>query len=58
MISIAFILHLIPDNFIDKIIDKREKYPIVMYIVIFFLFLVVYGYFKSSEQVMPIYLQF
>ena len=58
MIVIALLFHLIPDNFADKIIIKTGVVPLVLYVFIFFLFLVVYGVFKSSEQVMPIYLQF
>ena len=41
-----------------QMIEKMGKLPLVFYIVVFFGFLILYGYFKSSEQVMPIYLQF
>ncbi|EKB60470.1 MBOAT family O-acyltransferase [Bergeyella zoohelcum] len=58
MIVIAGALHLIPDNLADKVIAKMGAIPLVAYIVVFFVFLLVYGMFKSSEQVMPIYLQF
>ena len=58
MISFALCIHFIPDNTADKILDKVGSLPIVSCLVIFFIFLVAYGFFKSSEQVMPIYLQF
>ena len=58
MIVVAMVLHLIPDNLIDRILDKVQVIPMPIYVIIFFGFLVLYGYFKSAEQVMPIYLQF
>lgn len=58
MIVIAGALHLIPDNLADRVIAKMGAIPLVAYIVAFFVFLLLYGMFKSSEQVMPIYLQF
>ena len=58
MILAAMLLHLIPDNLADKVIARTKTIPMVVYILVFFLFLILYGYFKSAEQVMPIYLQF
>ena len=58
MILAAMVLHLIPDNLADKVIARTKTIPMVVYILVFFLFLILYGYFKSVEQVMPIYLQF
>ena len=58
MILAAMVLHLIPDNLADKVIARTKTIPMVIYILVFFLFLILYGYFKSAEQVMPIYLQF
>ena len=58
MILVAMILHLIPDNLADKVIARTKTIPMVVYILVFFFFLILYGYFKSAEQVMPIYLQF
>ena len=58
MILAAMVLHLVPDNLADKIIARTKTIPMVIYILVFFLFLILYGYFKSAEQVMPIYLQF
>ena len=58
MILVAMVLHLITDNLADKVIARTKTIPMVVYILVFFLFLILYGYFKSAEQVMPIYLQF
>jgi len=58
MILAAMVLHLVPDNLADKVIARTKTIPMVVYILVFFLFLILYGYFKSAEQVMPIYLQF
>ena len=58
MILAAMVLHLIPDNLADKVITRTKTIPMVVYILVFFVFLILYGYFKSAEQVMPIYLQF
>jgi D-alanyl-lipoteichoic acid acyltransferase DltB (MBOAT superfamily) len=58
MIALAFVLHAIPDNYADKLISRVKLVPMPVYLIIFFLFVIVYGYFKSSEPVMPIYLQF
>jgi len=54
----AFILHAIPDEYSDLIIKKFENKPMLAYISVFSIFLIIYGLFKSSEPVMPIYLQF
>ncbi len=58
MMAIAYLLHAIPDNYSDRLMDRFPKLPLVGYITVFFLFVILYGYFKSAEPVMPIYLQF
>jgi len=58
MIALALLLHAIPDDYADKIIGRFRKVPMPVYIAMFFVFVIIYGYFKSSEPVMPIYLQF
>ncbi len=58
MMTVAFLLHAIPDNYADRLIDRFPKVPLIVYMLIFFAFVVLYGYFKSAEPVMPIYLQF
>ncbi|HSU29138.1 MAG TPA: MBOAT family O-acyltransferase [Chitinophagaceae bacterium] len=58
MIALAFLLHSIPDDFADKMIGRLKAVPLPVYLAIFFMLVIVYGYFKSAEPVMPIYLQF
>ena len=58
MIGLAFLLHAIPDDYADKLIGRFQKIPLPVYIAVFFIFVIVYGFFKSAEPVMPIYLQF
>lgn len=58
MIFIAALLHVIPDSYADSVLKRFKKVPLVAYMVIFFAFVILYGAFKSSEPVMPIYLQF
>jgi alginate O-acetyltransferase complex protein AlgI len=58
MMALAYLLHAIPDNYADRILAKFNRVPLPVYIGIFLLFVMVYGYFKSAEPVMPIYLKF
>ncbi len=58
MIAFAFLLHAIPDSLADKLLDRFPRIPMLGYITVFFLFVILYGFFKSAEPVMPIYLQF
>jgi D-alanyl-lipoteichoic acid acyltransferase DltB (MBOAT superfamily) len=58
MMVLSFLLHVIPDDLADKVIGKFNKVPLLAYIALFFVFVIVYGFFKSSEQVLPIYLKF
>jgi hypothetical protein len=59
MMGLALGIHFIPDYLADKIISKSaKKIPLIIYIIVLFAFIYLYGFFKSSEQVMPIYLQF
>ncbi len=58
MMALAFVLHAIPDNYADKLLERYHRVPLAGYITIFFLFVLLYGYFKAAEPVMPIYLQF
>jgi alginate O-acetyltransferase complex protein AlgI len=58
MMLVGFALHAVPEKFSEKIIVKLYNLHVVSYAAIFLLFLLVYGYYKSSEAVMPIYLQF
>ncbi len=58
MIGLALVLHAVPDDYAGKMISRFQKIPLVAYITVFFLFVIVYGFFKAAEPVMPIYLQF
>jgi alginate O-acetyltransferase complex protein AlgI len=58
IMTLAFLLHAIPDNYAEKMIGRFQRIPLTAYIAIFLGFVILYGYFKSSEPVMPIYLQF
>jgi alginate O-acetyltransferase complex protein AlgI len=58
MMLLAALLHAIPDDYADRIIDRFPKIPMVAYLAVFFAFVLLYGAFKSAEPVMPIYLQF
>ena len=58
MIVLAMAIHLFPDDAAEKFITKTKTIPLIVYILVFFAFLILYGYFKSAEQVLPIYLQF
>ncbi|MFN8288670.1 MAG: MBOAT family O-acyltransferase [Chitinophagaceae bacterium] len=58
MILLAFFLHAIADDYADRLIRSVKKVPMPVYLALFFVFVIIYGYFKSSEPVMPIYLKF
>ena len=58
LMLLAFLLHSIPDDLADKVISRFKKIPLPYYIGIFLLFVLLYGFFKSAEPVMPIYLRF
>jgi D-alanyl-lipoteichoic acid acyltransferase DltB (MBOAT superfamily) len=58
LMLLAYLLHSIPDDLADRVIGRFKKIPLVYYLGIFFVFVLLYGFFKSSEPVMPIYLRF
>lgn len=58
MLGIAFLLHALPDSLADKMIGRFHRVPMIAYLLVFFGFVILYGYFKSAEPVMPIYLKF
>jgi alginate O-acetyltransferase complex protein AlgI len=58
MMGLAYLLHSLPDHYADTLFIKFKKIPLPVYLLIFFAFVIVYGFFKSAEPVMPIYLQF
>lgn len=59
MIIFAMCIHFIPDDYLDKEMEKDNRaYSLKLYILIFFAFVILYGFFKTEQQVLPIYLQF
>ena len=58
MILIGYLFHFIPDSVCEHIIKRQEKFNMIYFILLFLGFLFLYSFFKSSEQIMPIYLQF
>jgi alginate O-acetyltransferase complex protein AlgI len=58
LMLLAYLLHSIPDDLADRVIGRFKKVPLVYYLGVFFVFVLLYGFFKSSEPVMPIYLRF
>ena len=58
MIGVGFVIHLIPDSWATLFIERQKRFSMVYFIVVAFLFLLMYSYFKSAQAVLPIYLQF
>ncbi len=58
MMLLGYVLHAIPDDWSERIVVRFQKAPVLVYLVVLTLFVFVYGYFKTSVPVMPIYLQF
>ena len=58
MMAMAAVMHSFPDNLADKLVIRLNRVPMPVYIAVFFVFVLIYGFFKSAEPVMPIYLQF
>jgi hypothetical protein len=58
MMALGYLLHAIPDHWADAVIILTGTIKLRWYILLFFIFLIFYGFFKSAEPVLPIYLQF
>jgi D-alanyl-lipoteichoic acid acyltransferase DltB (MBOAT superfamily) len=58
LMLLAGLLHAIPDDYADRIIERFPKIPMIAYLTLFFAFVLLYGVFKSAEPVLPIYLKF
>ena len=58
LMLLAALLHAVPENYSDKISFQLQRFGLAGFTTLFLLFLLIYGYFKGSEAVMPIYLQF
>ncbi|NTU94234.1 MAG: MBOAT family protein [Chlorobiaceae bacterium] len=58
MIALGFLLHLIPARASESLRTRLGSMPLMANVAVFMAFVAVYAYFKSSEPIMPIYLQF
>lgn len=58
VLLLAAALHSIPDRWINLQLARLGHVAIWVYVLVFFLFLLLYGFFKSSEPILPIYLKF
>lgn len=58
MMLLGYGLHSIPDSFSNTFSQSIQRAPLLAYVATLLAFVLVYGYFKTSEPVMPIYLQF
>ena len=58
MILLGLSIQFIPQKWIDKMQLQLKQEGILGYLFIFFVFIFIYGFFKSAEQILPIYLQF
>ncbi len=58
MIALGLLVHLFPKKISIKLINQLSKEGILGYMFVFFVFVLIYGFFKSAEPILPIYLQF
>jgi D-alanyl-lipoteichoic acid acyltransferase DltB (MBOAT superfamily) len=58
MIFFGILLHFFPKKASDKLTNFMSKEGVLGYLFVFFVFILIYGFFKSAEPILPIYLQF
>ncbi len=58
MITCGFVLHFLPETVTEFVKTRVEKLPLLGSVLVFLAFITIYAYFKTSEPIMPIYLQF
>ena len=58
MIIFGLAIQFIPQKWVDRMLFQLKQEGVLGYLFIFFVFIFIYGFFKSSEQILPIYLQF
>jgi D-alanyl-lipoteichoic acid acyltransferase DltB (MBOAT superfamily) len=58
MILLGLFFHFLPKKITNQLTNALKKEGVLGYLFIFFVFVLVYGYFKSAEPILPIYLQF
>ncbi len=58
MIVFGLLIQYIPKTFKTKIQNQLSKEGVLGYLFIFLIFILIYGFFKTAEPILPIYLQF
>jgi D-alanyl-lipoteichoic acid acyltransferase DltB (MBOAT superfamily) len=58
MILLGYALHCFPEKFTNNFSFRLQRLGVAGFAAVFIVFAIVYGYFKTSEPVLPIYLQF
>jgi len=58
MILFGLLVHFVPQKINIKITNQLAKEGVLGYLFVFIIFVLMYGYFKSAEAILPIYLQF
>ena len=58
MMLVALVLHILPEKLYEPMLKKLEDIGFIGMLLMFFVFLLLYGALKSATPVMPIYLQF
>ena len=58
MIILGFLVHFIPKKLSNYLTSKLQQEGVLGYLFIFLVFILIYGYFKVAEPILPIYLQF
>ena len=58
MIILGFLIHFLPTKISDYFTHKLKQEGVLGYLFVFLIFIFIYGYFKTAEPILPIYLQF
>ena len=58
MILLGFILHFIPNKISQQFTNRLKQEGVLGYLFLTMIFVLIYGYFKATEPILPIYLQF
>ena len=58
MMGFGFIMHALPDSYIDELIAQYTTIPTWVYVLVFTVIVIVLVQFKTATPILPIYLQF
>ena len=58
MILVGLLVQFIPQKITDKMLYQLKQEGVLGYLFVFFIFIVMYAFLKSSQPILPIYLQF